>query len=259
MAVYYNENNKFNAQWLRELIKRGAIAPGDVDEASIEDVVPADLAGYTQCHFFAGIGTWSYVLRRAGWPDDRRLWTGSCPCFPAGTLVLTSKGYMPIESVCIGDSVLTHKSRFRKVTHVGSETSHIVSVKGQGHWGLKCTPNHPFYLGNEEWEEAKNMHGKRWALVRRVPHVAIPPLSRGATGTTWDSRLGKYRVRGYKRGKQVYLGLAETREDAENIRTAAIRCGAIDVRGADRVDIESNAFARVRDMIVNATYIDKGC
>ena len=41
MAVYYNENNKFNAQWLRELIRKGAI--GDVDESSIEDVV------YTQC------------------------------------------------------------------------------------------------------------------------------------------------------------------------------------------------------------------
>ena len=81
-AVYYNENNKFNAQWLRELIRKGAIAPGDVDESSIEDVKPADLAGYTQCHFFAGIGTWSYVLRRAGWPDDRQVWTGSCPCQP---------------------------------------------------------------------------------------------------------------------------------------------------------------------------------
>ena len=40
MAVYYNENNKFNAQWLHELIREGAIAPGDVDESSIEDVAP---------------------------------------------------------------------------------------------------------------------------------------------------------------------------------------------------------------------------
>lgn len=36
--------------------------------------------GYAQCHFFAGIGGWAYALRLAGWPDDRQVWTGSCPC-----------------------------------------------------------------------------------------------------------------------------------------------------------------------------------
>ena len=34
------------------------------------------------CHFFAGIGVWSYALRLAGWPDNRPVWTGSCPCQP---------------------------------------------------------------------------------------------------------------------------------------------------------------------------------
>ncbi|MEO6918686.1 MAG: DNA cytosine methyltransferase [Collimonas sp.] len=82
MAAYYNEINKYAAQWLRNLISAGHIAPGDVDERSIEDVKPDDLRGYTQCHFFAGIGVWSYALRRAGWPDDRPVWTGSCPCQP---------------------------------------------------------------------------------------------------------------------------------------------------------------------------------
>ena len=82
MAAYYNEHDPYAAQWLRNLIKAGHIAPGDVDERSIEDVTPADLAGYTQCHFFAGIGVWSLALRRAGWPDDIPVWTGSCPCQP---------------------------------------------------------------------------------------------------------------------------------------------------------------------------------
>nr|WP_306494148.1 DNA cytosine methyltransferase [Burkholderia cenocepacia] len=67
---------------MRNLIAAGHIAPGDVDERSIEDVQPDDLRGYAQCHFFAGIGVWSYALRRAGWPDDRPVWTGSCPCQP---------------------------------------------------------------------------------------------------------------------------------------------------------------------------------
>jgi DNA (cytosine-5)-methyltransferase 1 len=49
---------------------------------SIVDVQPEDLKGYKQCHFFAGIGVWSYALRQAGWVDDREVWTGSCPCQP---------------------------------------------------------------------------------------------------------------------------------------------------------------------------------
>ena len=78
--AYYNENDPFAAAWLRNLIEAGHIADGVVDERSIEEVQPEDLAGFTQCHFFAGIGAWSYALRRAGWSDDRPVWTGSCPC-----------------------------------------------------------------------------------------------------------------------------------------------------------------------------------
>jgi DNA (cytosine-5)-methyltransferase 1 len=82
VTAYYNEIDPYAAQWLRNLIEAGHIAPGDVDERSIEDVKADDLKGYTQCHFFAGIGGWSYAARLAGWPDDRELWTGSCPCQP---------------------------------------------------------------------------------------------------------------------------------------------------------------------------------
>lgn len=80
MASYYNEIDPHAAQWLRNLIAEGLIAPGDVDERDIREVRPDDLRKYTQRHFFAGIGAWSYALRLAGWEDDRPVWTGSCPC-----------------------------------------------------------------------------------------------------------------------------------------------------------------------------------
>jgi DNA (cytosine-5)-methyltransferase 1 len=79
---YYNENDPKAAAWLRELIKDGHIANGIVDERSIKDVQPNDLTDFTQCHFFAGIGGWSYALRLAGVADSERVWTGSCPCQP---------------------------------------------------------------------------------------------------------------------------------------------------------------------------------
>lgn len=80
--AYYNENDPNAAAWLCELIKEGHIAPGVVDTRSIQDVRPSELIGFTQCHFFAGIGGWSLALRMAGWPDDKPVWTGSCPCQP---------------------------------------------------------------------------------------------------------------------------------------------------------------------------------
>jgi len=66
VPAYYNEIDEYAAAWLRNLIAAGAIAPGDVDTRSIEDVAVEDLKGYEQHHFFAGIGGWSAALRAAG-------------------------------------------------------------------------------------------------------------------------------------------------------------------------------------------------
>lgn len=79
---YYNEFDPKAAAWLREIIRQGLIPAGDVDERSITEISPHDLSGYKQCHFFAGIGGWSYALKLSGWPEDTPVWTGSCPCQP---------------------------------------------------------------------------------------------------------------------------------------------------------------------------------
>ena len=78
----YNEIEEYAADWLENLIALGVIAPGVVDRRSIIDVRPDDYRGFRQAHFFAGIGVWSYSLRRAGISDDTALWTGSPPCQP---------------------------------------------------------------------------------------------------------------------------------------------------------------------------------
>jgi DNA (cytosine-5)-methyltransferase 1 len=77
---YYNEWDSFAAEWLKQLIKDGLIPDGEVDSRSIADVEPEELKGFTQCHFFAGIGGWSRALQIAGWSPDRPVWTGSPPC-----------------------------------------------------------------------------------------------------------------------------------------------------------------------------------
>jgi DNA (cytosine-5)-methyltransferase 1 len=81
-VTLYNEIEPYAAEWLRNLVARELIAPGDVDDRTIEDLEAADLASHCQAHFFAGIGVWSLALRLAGWPDDIPVWTGSAPCQP---------------------------------------------------------------------------------------------------------------------------------------------------------------------------------
>ena len=78
-CAYYNEIDPFARTWLQNAIDAGVIAPGVIDERSIVDVRPGDLKGITQCHWFAGIGTWSVAARAAGIPD--RLWN----CRPSAT------------------------------------------------------------------------------------------------------------------------------------------------------------------------------
>ena len=51
-----------------------------------------DLEGYTQCHWFAGIGGWPFALQLANWPKDMEVWTGSPPCQPF-SLAGTNRGY----------------------------------------------------------------------------------------------------------------------------------------------------------------------
>ena len=83
---WYNEIDPYAAQWLRNLIDAGELAPGVVDERDIRDVRPTELVSFDECHFFAGVGVWPRAIRDAERNSNRRLerpvWTGSCPCQP---------------------------------------------------------------------------------------------------------------------------------------------------------------------------------
>lgn len=82
MIDYYNDRVPFVCEWLRSLIAARELPAGPVERRDIAHVEGASLFRYRQCHFFAGIGGWPYALGLAGWPEDREVWTGSCPCQP---------------------------------------------------------------------------------------------------------------------------------------------------------------------------------
>ena len=80
--TFYNDNDPFVAAWLRELTDHEHITPGTILKQDIAALDPAVLADYDRVHLFAGIGGWDFAFQLAGWPADRPVWTGSCPCQP---------------------------------------------------------------------------------------------------------------------------------------------------------------------------------
>ena len=80
MTAWYNEIDAYCCAWLSNLMDAGLITPGKIDDRSIEEISPADVAGFDRVHWFAGLGGWDFALNLANW--GRRVWTGSCPCQP---------------------------------------------------------------------------------------------------------------------------------------------------------------------------------
>lgn len=120
--------------------------------------------------------------------------TFGSPCFPAGTLVLTDKGYVEIEKVKIGDRCFTHAGNWETVTAVGKKNAPTVKLKGT-HYGLVSTYNHPFYSAEQEskwngngydrvlsrvgeWTYASKMCGKRWAVPNNISGIKIPSIEK---------------------------------------------------------------------------------
>lgn len=84
------------------------------------------------------------VLKNDGKPID--ILIGGTPCFVAGTMVLTNKGYVPIETIQVGDKVVSHDGTVNPVLAVGSKIAENVGkLKILGRPEFSCTPGHPFY------------------------------------------------------------------------------------------------------------------
>lgn len=162
-------------------------------------------------------------------------------CFPAGTLVLTRRGYRAIEDVEVGEEVLTHKLRWRRVTEVSSTCKPLLSLKGHGHPGLLVSPEHPFYarqrrnvwrtaprgyerqLVSPDWTPASALDkGWYWAAPTVFPATDVPAVQ--GRGMATDERLmwlaGRYLGDGWTRRTKTLAELVITcgRHEADQLR-----------------------------------------
>jgi len=67
-------------------------------------------------------------------------------CFPAGTLVRAEDGYRRIETLSVGDFVLTHTGRLRPVTRAMSRVAKVRLLEVTGLPSLRVTDEHPFLV-----------------------------------------------------------------------------------------------------------------
>lgn len=88
---------------------------------------------------------------------------GGFPCFPAGTPVLTNKGYKPIETVSHDDLLLTHTGSWKPIENTQRKVypGRMASVSTEFQT-IKCTDNHPFYArtvtnNTPEWVAARDL------------------------------------------------------------------------------------------------------
>ena len=110
--------------------------------------------------------------------DDFNMICGGSPCFVEGSLVLTELGYKPIEEIKIGDIVLTHNNKWKKVVHtITNEANELYRIKCMPSEDIHCTANHPFYVRKRNnLQDSKT--GKRWREFDKPLWIEAKNLTR---------------------------------------------------------------------------------
>lgn len=147
-------------------------------------------------------------------PQEGGFLCGTPPCFAAGTIILTKRGTIAIEDVRVGDEVLTHRLRWRRVRSTGSKVAETIRVGPT----TECTPGHQWYSAPWQreidgdfigWIDADKLHGKGIATPLDIDFVEPPALP---SQMTWWS-VGRW------------LGDGWTTENHGDLNTTVICCG----------------------------------
>ncbi|HVA82986.1 MAG TPA: SufD family Fe-S cluster assembly protein, partial [Candidatus Aquilonibacter sp.] len=103
-------------------------------------------------------------------------------CFSKGTEIVTEGGTKKIEEIIVGEKVLTHKNRYRKVYHtqIRAYKGKLYDLEYYGDTSKKitATEEHPFFAVKKTKEEYKNkVWGAEWYAakdLKKGDYLAIP-------------------------------------------------------------------------------------
>jgi ribonucleoside-diphosphate reductase alpha chain len=109
-------------------------------------------------------------------------------CFPAGTMITTIKGPKPIEEISVGDLVLTHRGRYRRVTDVMEREGELLRVKIDKLPEMRVTEEHPFFT-DQGWIDAADLiPGQHFVQIGCNAERWSKPITIDITGV----RVGEY-------------------------------------------------------------------
>ena len=108
-------------------------------------------------------------------------------CFAAGTAISTIAGPKSVEEIVVGDQVLTHQGRYRRVAATIRREAPVHRVKIHRLPAMFATEEHPF-LTPDGWVKARDLMGRHVRVggaaepVTRVP--SMQDSGGGKTGTS---------------------------------------------------------------------------
>jgi hypothetical protein len=209
-------------------------------------------------------------------------------CLAKGSLILTKSGFKPIESIGIGDLVLTHKGNWKPViAKKCTGVNHVVQTKAQGVANLITTPDHKLWTRkpkqvrckdflkttNPEWIEAKDTKGG-WVNIKlpnEIPSnlsysdwwIVGRYLADGHTGVRGDFfiSVGNHKRERFENQAQQYIGSKSQRSAIqyrlknlpENLKEILRKCG----KGADnkQVPVEGLCLDNLKSEALLAGYL----
>ena len=176
-------------------------------------------------------------------------------CFPASTVVVARRGMVPIEQLVVGDEVLTHRNRWRRVTATMSRRAPVVTVQGRGHTALQVTANHQFltrpatlngrgwrFGADEAWTPAGDLVGHAWQSPAEFPGADLPAAPVG-----WEYGDHFWRTVG------LWLGDGWIRHCSPPGEIVGICCGY-----AERAELDGRWDARVTEAATAVQYELRG-
>lgn len=139
------------------------------------------------------------------------MFTYSSPCFIAGTMVLTDKGFKNIEDIKTGDMVLTHTNTYQKVITPMKNycNTQVYKINAMCSDPIYTTEEHPFYVRKRysqwnnsrrcderhfyspEWVKAKDLT-KDYYVGSAINQKSIVPQWDGMTFRWSDGRKDRY-------------------------------------------------------------------
>ncbi len=149
-------------------------------------------------------------------------------CMPAGELVLTNRGYLPVEQVVVGDAVIAHTGKPRKVTEVSTHTPKpIYRVELSNGLVLRTTGNHQYFGHDSKWTRADELTVGQVLTVHSNKEQWLPiegwdPFEVSSWGRVRNSATGVLRA-------------LQPKNEWGHLKVTLYRNGAQE-RGPDKVD-----------------------